>query len=107
MDHISLLDNVLKESHLAGDSDATVVDSWVYSISLAAHARENGANIYTDFRVDYITRSEKVSGSHNENDERLLTNGRRDEIKSSDIPLAVRGKAVVNATGNWSDVIEK
>lgn len=132
-DHISLLDNVLGESHIAGDSDAKlivnrkilqemegnvspnllgavhipgemVVDSWVYSISLAVHALENGADIYRNFRVDSISRCEKDDGAC---DERLWTVGQRDENKSSDIPLMLRGKAVVNATGSWSDAIEK
>jgi glycerol-3-phosphate dehydrogenase len=128
-DHISLLDNVLEESHTAGDTDAklfpsgdeilsekernlsssllgavhipgeVVVDSWVYSISLAAHAIENGATIYTSFRADCISRSDE--------DEGLWTIGRKDENESSDVPLMVRGKAVVNATGSWSDLVEK
>jgi glycerol-3-phosphate dehydrogenase len=51
-----------------------------------------------------MSRNEKDDDSC---DERLWIIGRKDENKSSDIPLMLRGKALVNATGSWSDVIEK
>ncbi len=128
--HVSLLDDVLEESHIAGDSDAKlyttgrvileekeknlsssllgavhipgemVVDSWVYSISLATDALANGANIYTNFRADKIWRSE-IDG------EILWTAERNDDDTSNEIPVILRSKAVVNAAGNWSDLIEK
>ena len=128
--HVSSLDHVLEESHIAGDSDAKmyttgraileekernlsssllgavhipgemVVDSWVYSISLATDALTNGANIYTSFRADKIWRSE-IDG------ETLWTIKRNADDKSNEIPVILRSKAVVNATGNWSDLLEK
>ena len=129
--HVTLLDHVLQESHIAGDCDAklytsgqeilqekeknisssllgavhipgeVVVDSWVYSISLAADALENGADIYTNFRVSQISRDDKDG-------EPLWTIGRNDDEKiESNIPLRLQSKAVVNATGNWSDSLEK
>eukprot|EP00980_Cylindrotheca_fusiformis_P004419 scaffold945_cov82-Cylindrotheca_fusiformis.AAC.4 len=73
---------VLKESHDAGDTQASiwsadqvrqaepylassikgachipgeiVIDPWLYLISLAVHARENGAVIHTNFTVDPV-----------------------------------------------------
>mmetsp|Transcript_13817 Transcript_13817/g.30884 ORF Transcript_13817/g.30884 Transcript_13817/m.30884 type:complete len:508 (-) Transcript_13817:993-2516(-) len=135
-DHVPLLHKVLEESHIAGDCNATlfptgseilegkernisssllgavhipgeiVVDSWVYSVSLAAHALENGADIYTDFRVDSVSRSD--TGEDGGEGEGLWTIGRAREnpSNSSEIPPVLRGRAVVNATGNWSDLTE-
>lgn len=129
--HVALLDHVLQESQTAGDSNAKlytsgreilqekeknisssllgavhipgeiVIDSWVYSISLAADALEKGANIYTNFRVNHISR--------NDIDEEILwTIGRDDnDNATSSTPLRLHSKAVVNATGNWSDSLEK
>ena len=132
-DYVSQLNNVLQESHIAGDSDAKilhsdskllttmennvssrllgavhipgemVVDSWVYSISLAAHAVENGAKIYTNFHVECVTRNEE---SDNGADEQVWVLKRRDDDDSSDVPLLLQSKAVVNATGSWSDLVE-
>lgn len=131
-DHVSLLESVLEESHIAGDSDAElfstsqtilqekesnispnllgavhipgeiVVDSWVYSISLAAHARENGADIFTNFRVDSIERDGEDS------DERLWSVRQGcDADAQKGMHRQLQGKAIVNATGSWSDLTEK
>lgn len=128
--HVALLDHVLQESQTAGDSDAKlytsgreilqekeknispsllgavhipgeiVIDSWVYSISLAADALERGAKIHTNFRVNRISRTDI-------DEETLWTIGRDDnDNATSNTPLRLHSKAVVNATGNWSDSLE-
>jgi glycerol-3-phosphate dehydrogenase len=117
-DPSSTLSTVLKESHDAGDNHASlltkeevlqrepnldssikgachipgeiVVDPWLYSISLAVHARENGASIFKDFRVDpELCKFEKdiwtIASTKN---------------------ISVKGKAVVNAAGIFSDVLQ-
>lgn len=127
---ISLLDLVLEESHVAGDSDAKlyatgheileekeknlspsllgavhipgemVVDSWVYSISLAADALANGAKIYTNFRADQTWMEE--------NGEKTIWNIKRSngDQPEHQIPFMLRSRAVVNAAGNWCDSVE-
>ncbi|VEU38337.1 unnamed protein product [Pseudo-nitzschia multistriata] len=133
--HLFPLEKVLKESHIAGDSGAAlfgngqkvllekeknvspslmgavhipgeiVVDSWVYSISLAAHALENGAQIYTNFRVTSIKREE--IGDQDDGNDRTWKVSRECGNEPSDVPTVIRGKAILNATGNWSDATEK
>lgn len=83
--------------HIPGEM---IVDSWVYSIPLATDALANGANIYTNFQVNQISRGEN-------GDESLWTVGREDDDKSSEqLPLMLQSKAAVNAAGNWSDLLE-
>jgi len=133
---ITLLEKVLEESHIAGDNDAMlfatgekirlekernvspslmgavhipgeiVVDSWVYSISLAAHALENGADIFTNFKVTSIEKEEK-GDEDNDNEDGLWKVGRECDNTSSETPTKLRGKAILNATGSWSDLMEK
>eukprot|EP00536_Pseudo-nitzschia_multiseries_P004183 jgi/Psemu1/187503/e_gw1.68.103.1 len=132
-------DSVLEESHIAGDNDAVlfasgqevlrekernvsqslmgavhipgevVVDSWVYSISLAVHALENGADIYTNFRVGSIDRVGGGDDHEHDGDDHRLWKVEREEHEiptDNNIPTTLRGKAIVNATGNWSDLTE-
>jgi len=119
------LDHVLDESHEAGDTHASrlsssqvrhlepnlashcrgavhipgeiVVDPWLYSVSLAAHARENGARIFTNFTFD-------PNASHLEDNIWNVF-----EVKPSDgsMPKRLRGRAIANAAGLWSDIIQK
>jgi glycerol-3-phosphate dehydrogenase len=121
------LEEVLDESHDAGDTHATllsadqvrrdleepnlspqlmravhipgeiVVDPWLYSISLAAHALENGAHIYTNFPV------------HIQNlqfDNSIWTVRRKVDGQSTGHDWQLRAKAVVNAAGIWSDTVQ-
>lgn len=78
--------------HIPGE---IVVDPWLYSISLAVHARENGADIFTNFCVDASACS--------------LNNGiwtivQKSTQKSSSQRL--RARAVVNAAGILSDTVQ-
>jgi glycerol-3-phosphate dehydrogenase len=139
------LDRVLDESHDAGDTHAkmltgeqvlreyecnlastccgavhvpgeVVVDPWLYSVSLAAHAVENGAAIYTDFPVDLDcltfcdgiwtvrrgeqdvkTRSSSSSVCHRHPDCNV---GQGTTVRE------LRGVAIVNAAGIWADLVE-
>lgn len=113
------LDEVLEESLDAGDSDATrlssqqvrsmernldpsclgavhipgeiVVDPWLFSIAYAVHARENGAQIYTNFTMD-PTKSTFDGGFWT--------------ITGDGNSAALRARAVVNAAGLWADLIQ-
>jgi glycerol-3-phosphate dehydrogenase len=84
--------------HIPGE---IVVDPWLYSIALGIHARQNGAHIYTSFEMDPSTSSfvggiwtiQRVSTTKANNGE----NG---------IPDKLKAKAVVNATGLWSDLVQ-
>ena len=80
--------------HIPGE---IVLDPWVYSISLAAHARENGAEIFTNFSVDSMSFDGKV-----------WTICRRVQGNSrlNDSLFFLKAKAVVNAAGLWADVIQ-
>ena len=114
------LSAVLAESHDAGDTHATlltsdqvkecepnladycqgaclipgeiVVDPFLYSVSLAIHARENGAAIYTDFQVDPETAS--------------FENGTWTIFKK-DTSQSIKGKTVVNAAGIFADILQE
>jgi glycerol-3-phosphate dehydrogenase len=121
------LDEVLEQSHMAGDSHARrlspdevrmmepalnrqclgavhipgefVVDSWLYTISLASHARENGATVFMDFDVDL-----EGSSSFDETSGWWTLINRK---SSSSTTRSVRGRYVVNASGVWSDHVEE
>ena len=112
------LQGVLEESHDAGDVHASrwtsqqvltkepnlapscrgavhipgeiVVDPWLYSISLAVHARENGANIMNNF---------EVVPSQCKFEDGVWT------IFSAD-GKKLRAKTMVNAAGLWADLIQ-
>jgi len=119
------LDHVLDESHEAGDTHASrlssnqvrhlepnlalhcrgavhipgeiVVDPWLYSISLAAHARENGARIFTNFAFD-------PDASYLEGN---IWNIFQVKPRDGSMPKRLRARAIANAAGLWSDIIQK
>ncbi|KAI2490136.1 FAD dependent oxidoreductase [Fragilaria crotonensis] len=124
------LAKVLAESHDAGDLDARklnanelgnlepnisplcvgavhipgeiVVDSWLYSIALAAHARENGAQIHTNFEYDaensWFDEGERVWNVRRKTD--------KDHLTPAHPPELLRATAVVNATGIVADLVQ-
>ena len=86
--------------HIPGE---IVVDPWLYSISLAVHARENGASIYTNCKFDT---NKSSFDSHDE----IWNIVVRDKSKDSDGETTQRfmkAKAIVNAGGLWADTIQK
>jgi glycerol-3-phosphate dehydrogenase len=124
----SRLQEVLQESHDAGDTHATilspgqvrhiepnlspscngavhipgeiVVDPWLFSIAHAVHARENGAKIFTDFFFD---------ADASAFDGKIWTAVRkqgRSGVDLPSVPALIRAKAIVNATGLWSDILQ-
>ena len=130
-DDVELLDSVLEESHDAGDIHACqlepsqirerepvlnpacwgavhipgemVVDPWLYSIALAVHARSNGADIFTEFEMDPQS---SFLDSDNIWTVRRVPVDDNDTV-NSDVPHSLRAHAVVNATGLWSDLLQR
>lgn len=121
------LEQVMKESHDAGDTHVAilspdqlqslepnlntsavsavhipgeiVMDPWLYSIALAVHARENGAHIFTNFGMD--SEASSFDGD-------LWSVVRKtNDFDGTSGPSKIRSKAVVNATGLWSDLIQQ
>jgi glycerol-3-phosphate dehydrogenase len=87
--------------HIPGE---VVVDPWLYSISLAAHALENGADIYTNYAVDldvlhFDDRIWTIPKQQRDNNRQVGTDQRPRVWK-------LQAKAVVNAAGIWGDVLE-
>lgn len=130
------LEDVLEESHDAGDTHATilsadqvkilepnlsasctgavhipgeiVVDPWLFSITYAVHARENGAKIFTNWKFD-------PSASTFDADRNMWTARRNNSNHSSrsmtdtgnDVnPSYIKVRAIVNACGVWSDMVQ-
>ena len=119
------LDNVLEESHSAGDTHASmlsssqvrllepnlysgctsavhipgeiVLDPWLYSTALAAHARENGADIFTNFKFD-------PDSSNFENG--LWKVVEKSAPMNSSAARTIKAKAVVNAAGLSADEVQ-
>lgn len=117
---------VLQESHDAGDTHASrlsseqvetlepnlalecrgavhipgeiVVDPWLYSISLAVHARENGADIFTNFTFDPEASSFQDG---------IWNVAEKPRDGSSSEPEKLRTKAIANAAGLWSDLVQQ
>lgn len=85
--------------HIPGE---IVLDSWLFSIALAAHARENGAAIYTNFEFD-------PENSWFDHDQRIWNAFRRTDndhmIAGCPVKL-IRAKAIVNATGIVADLVQ-
>ncbi|KAL3943414.1 MAG: hypothetical protein SGBAC_002539 [Bacillariaceae sp.] len=130
-DHHPVLKTVLAESHDGGDTHASlltqeqvlgmepnlssfvqggchipgeiVVDPWLYSISLAVHARENGARIINNFYVDPLQSSFR-------NGVWTIVNGNFQMYNSqysNPAPKLVQGKVVVNAAGIFADILQR
>jgi len=129
-DNDNRLDAVLQESHDAGDTHATrltpqqvqnlepnladccrgavhipgecVLDSWLYSVALAVHARENGATIYTNFHFDaqqtsWNAKEQTWTVSRGE-----IDNGSLEQTK----PKTIRARSIVNAAGIHADLVQ-
>lgn len=125
------LSDILEECHLAGDTHASmltssqvrqlepnlplqclgavhipgeiVVDPWLFSISLAVHARENGACILKNFEFD------PNASYYQQQDGDVLWNVVEKVPQNDDsrLPRRLKGKVVINAAGLWADVIQK
>lgn len=127
------LDEVLAESHDAGDTHATrlsseavhelepnltdrcqgavhipgetVVDPWLFSIAFAVHARENGATIVTNFEFDAST-SSWDDDTETWTIQRNCHANHGEESSNNDTPRTLNAKAIVNATGIQADLIQ-
>lgn len=75
--------------HIPGE---IVVDPWLYSIALAVHARQNGATIRTNFEMDPAASYQK--------------DGIWTIVSTNEQQSPLRARAVVNATGLWSDQVQ-
>jgi glycerol-3-phosphate dehydrogenase len=125
----STLHQVLKESHDAGDTHAAllsaeqvlqdmqesnlshqllgavhipgeiVVDPWLYSISLASHALENGADIFTNYRLD-------VKSLDFDNGAWTVRRKVHPTDTSSQDEWKLHAKVVINAAGIHCDTIQ-
>ena len=129
------LEDVLEESHDAGDTHATilsadqvkllepnlsascsgavhipgeiVVDPWLFSITYAVHARENGARIFTNWKFDATAST--FDAERNVWTARRTNNGHsRSTIDTgNDVnPSHFEARAIVNACGVWSDTVQ-
>jgi glycerol-3-phosphate dehydrogenase len=85
--------------HIPGE---IVVDSWLYSIALAAHARENGAQIYTNFEYD----AENSCFDENERVWNVRRKTDNDHLTPAHPPDLLRATAIVNATGIVADLVQ-
>ncbi len=85
----------LGATHIPGE---VVVDPWIYSISLAVHARENGAKIFTNFEFDpdasYLDKKNNIWSVI-------------EKCSNDKSPKILKAKTIVNATGIFSDLVQK
>ena len=124
------LQEVLAESHDAGDTHATwlsleniqelepnlanscrgaihipgevVLDPWLFGVALAAHARENGATIYTNFRVN----PEASSWDGVRKMWTVLRCCQSEDSLENDVPQCLRATSIVNAAGVHADLVQ-
>lgn len=85
--------------HIPGE---IVVDPWLYSVSLAVHAKENGAMVFANFHVDGEASSLKngvwtIVRKPREGESSQMMAGRPSELQA---------KAVVNAAGIFADLVQ-
>jgi glycerol-3-phosphate dehydrogenase len=107
----NLSSNVKGGVHIKGE---IVVDPWLYSISLAIHAKENGADIYTSTKFDteqsifdadneiwniVMHQQQQQQQQHDDDDQ--------NDEKKSILEKKIQAKAIVNAAGLWSDTVQK
>lgn len=85
--------------HIPGE---IVVDPWLYSISLAIHARENGADIFTNCEFNA-----KKSKFDCKNEIWNIVIDHFDPSINVKNEINVHAKAIVNAAGLWSDTIQE
>lgn len=121
------LSDVLLESHDAGDTHAAilsakqvqqlepnlskscvgavhipgeiVVDPWLFSVAYAVHARENGAQIFTNWKFD-------PDASNFDGKTWTAVRSKQTSTHSSSGPAQIKARSIVNATGLWSAEIQ-
>ena len=124
------LTSVLRQSHEAGDAHATylppdriravephlnpecrgavhipgeiVLDPWLFPVSLAVQARENGALVFTDFAVNFKRSTFDATARV-----WTLVAAPPGDATSAASAQIVRARAVVNAAGVWADVVDR
>jgi glycerol-3-phosphate dehydrogenase len=91
--------------HIPGE---IVVDPWLFSIAMAVHAQVHGATIITNFTMDpkrttwnHVNKTWTVRRSLNDIDDSNSSSSNKHPI------LQLRARAVINATGLWSDQVQE
>lgn len=125
------LEEVLAESHNAGDTNAslldseevarlendlaptngavhipgeTVVDPWLSAVALAVHARQNGAVFHTSFDAGHI--ESPVDDDCWIIHRKQVPESCQDGQNVTQHPDLLRARVVVNATGLWADELQ-
>jgi glycerol-3-phosphate dehydrogenase len=124
------LDEVLRASHDAGDTHATrlepqqvrelepnladscigavhipgevVLDPWLFAVALAAHARENGAQIITNFRFQ----PQESSWDVEQQVWTVVRDPCDDPSLENEIPKFLKARSIVNAVGIFADLVQ-
>lgn len=89
----------------------TVLDPWLVPIALAAHARENGADVFTGFRYEpersrFDPETKVWTVRREENDEDADSKSGQSSEKRNAPPDFVKAKCVINATGIQCDALQ-
>jgi glycerol-3-phosphate dehydrogenase len=91
----NLSDQVTGAVHIPGE---VVLDPWIYSLALAVHAKENGAEILTNFSFD-SENSHFIDG--------VWQVTEKVSVENASPPRRLKGRAVVNAAGLFADELQK
>jgi glycerol-3-phosphate dehydrogenase len=94
--------------HIPGE---IIVDPWLFSIAMAVQAREHGAVMVTNFAMDpkrttwnHVNKTWTVVRKLND---RNYSNNSHCRSDSEHPIMHLRGRAVINATGLWSDQVQQ
>jgi glycerol-3-phosphate dehydrogenase len=107
-------DDLVGAVHIPGE---IVVDPWLYSISLACHARENGCHIYTNYEVDIDKISLDEPSNHHAGGgvwtvprkvlDVVSDNDSSDISSSTSNQTELKARMVVNACGLWAQEVDE
>lgn len=95
----NLADSCKGAVHIPGE---VVLDPWLFSVALAAHARENGASIITNFRFQ----PQQSSWNGRQQVWTVARDPCNDASLESEIPKLLKARSIVNAAGIFADVVQ-
>jgi glycerol-3-phosphate dehydrogenase len=95
----NLADSCKGAVHIPGE---VVLDPWLFSVALAAHARENGATIITNFRFQ----PQESSWDTETKVWTVVRDPCNDASLGKDIPKLIKARSIVNAAGIFADVVQ-